>query len=134
MSAHHEGRRAQHRPRLPDATSGLNHSILSGTLIYGPRYDRKPFGEPVALLRLEFPVADHERPHTLWTWASCEVEVSGQLSKRWAIADGRTGRGTTIVAPLVGPPPPPAPAPRSARSSEVYVSPVLTPWPNWQRR
>jgi len=107
MSAHHEGRRAQHRPRLPDATSGLNHSILSGTLIYGPRYDRKPFGEPVALLRLEFPVADHERPHTLWTWASCEVEVSGQLSKRWAIADGRTGRRTTIVATLVGPEPHP---------------------------
>jgi DNA-binding XRE family transcriptional regulator len=129
MSAHRTRRGAQHhRLRLPDATAGLNHSILSGTLIDSPRLGRNPVGEPVALLRVEFPVVDPERPQTLWAWGSCEVEVSdalanrhgilaleggapilaaGQLSERWAISDGRTSKRATIVAALVrlGPPP-----------------------------
>lgn len=129
MSAHRTRRRAQHhRLRLPDATPGLNHSILFGTLIDGPRPGRNPVGEPVALLRVEFPVIDPEHPQTLWTWASCEVEVSdaladrhgileleggapilaaGQLSERWAILDGRNGKRAAIVATLVRPGPPP---------------------------
>jgi hypothetical protein len=129
MSAHRTRRRAQHhRLRLPDATLGLNHSILSGTLIDGSQPGRNPVGEPITLLRVEFPVVDPERPQTLWAWASCEVEVSdalanrhgilaleggapilaaGQLSERWEISDGRTSRRATIVAAFVRPGSPP---------------------------
>lgn len=127
MSPHREGRRVRHWLRLCEATTGLNHSILSGTLMDGPRLGRNPVGEPVALLRIEFPVVDPERPQMLRTWASCEVEVAdaladrhgireleggasilaaGQLSERWAISDGRTSRRAAIVATLVQPGPP----------------------------
>lgn len=102
----------------------VNHSILSGTLTEGPRLGRNPVGERVTVLRVEYPVTDPERPQTLWTWASCEVEVSGalaespeiraleggsevlvagQLSERWALLEGRSTRRPAIVAVLVKP-------------------------------
>lgn len=83
----------------------------------------------MTLLRVEFPVSDPECPQTLWTWASCEVEVpavlvdrhgigeleggaailvAGQLSERWAISGGRSGRRAAIVAALVHPGQPPS--------------------------
>jgi hypothetical protein len=83
--------------------------------------------DPVALLRIEFPVADPEYPQALWTWASCVVEVpdnlagrsvkelragarmlvAGQLSEREVVENGSTTRRSVIVAALVkwGPPP-----------------------------
>ena len=126
MSAHRTGRLARHRLGFPESTPGVNHSILAGTLMDDPRLGRNPVGEPVTLLLVEFPVVDPERPQMLWTWASCEVEVSdaladrhgireseggapilvaGQLSERWAISDGRTSRRAAIVATLVRPGP-----------------------------
>jgi hypothetical protein len=118
------------RLRFPESNPpGHNHSILTGTLIDDPRPGRNPVGKRVTLLRIEFPVADPERPQMLWTWASCVVEVSdalaerhgireleggspilvaGQLSERWAISDGRTGQRASIVAALVHPGPPPS--------------------------
>jgi hypothetical protein len=126
MSAHRAGRRARHRLGFPESTPGVNHSTLTGTLIDDPRLGRNAVGEAVMLLRVEFPVVDPERPQMLWTWASCEVEVStaladrhgireleggapilatGQLSERWAISNGRTSRRSAIVATLVRPGP-----------------------------
>lgn len=126
---HRAGRRGRGRLRFLESTPpGLNHSILTGTLMDDPRLARSPVGDPVTLLRIEFPVADPERPQVLWAWASCEVEVpdtlaeqhgirelqggapilaAGQLSERWAIADGRSGKRGVIVAALVHPGPPP---------------------------
>lgn len=129
-AAAHRGRGgSRHRLRFPESSPpGLNHSILTGTLTDHPRLGRNPVGERVTLLRVEFPVADPERPQMLWAWASCEVEVSdaladrhgireleggapilaaGQLSERWAISDGRTSKRAAIVAALVHPGPPP---------------------------
>jgi hypothetical protein len=126
----HRGKRhSQHRLRLPESTPpGLNHSILTGTLMDDPRLTRNPVGDPIILLRIEFPVADPERPQVLWSWATCEVEVpaalaerhsirelqggapilaAGQLSERWAITDGRSSKRGVIVAALVHPGPPP---------------------------
>lgn len=122
MCAHSEGH-GRRRLRLPESNPpGVNHSILTGTLVDDPRPGRNPVGEPITLLRVEFPVADPQRPRMLWTWASCEIEVSdaladrhgigeleggapilvaGQLSERWAISDGRSGRRAAIVAALV---------------------------------
>ena len=122
-------RHSRNRLRLPESNSqGLNHSILAGTLIDDPRPARNPVGEPITLLRVEFPVADPERPQMLWAWASCEVEVpdalaerhgireleggapvlaAGQLSERWVIAGGRSAKRAAIVASLVHPGPPP---------------------------
>jgi hypothetical protein len=127
MCAHRAGRRS--RLRLPESKPpGINHSMLTGTLTCDPRPGRNPIGEPVALLRIEFPVADPERPQLLLTWASCEVEVpealaaqhgirelrggssvlvAGQLSERWAICEGQTAKRGAIVAALVHPGPPP---------------------------
>jgi hypothetical protein len=128
MCAHRAGRGRQ-RLRFPDSNPpGLNHAILTGTLIDDPRPGRNPVGQPVTLLRVEFPVADPERPQMLWAWASCEVEVpatlaerhgireleggaailaAGQLSERWAISCGRSAKRAAIVAAMVhaGPPP-----------------------------
>ena len=129
VSGHRARRRNGHRLRLPDSKPpGLNHSVLTGTLLDDPRPGRNPIGEPVTLLRIEFPVADPGHPQMLLTWASCEVEVSaalaerhgigeleggapilaaGQLSERWGSAGGRSGRRSAIVAMLVHPGPPP---------------------------
>lgn len=129
MSGHRAGRRNGYRLRLPDSNPpGLNHSILTGTLLDDPRLGRNPIGEPVTLLRIEFPVADPEHPRMLLTWASCEVEVSaalaerhgirgleggapilaaGQLSERWVSSGGRSSKRSAIVAALIHPGPPP---------------------------
>lgn len=123
------GQNGRSRLRLPESyPPGLNHSILAGTLIDDSRPGRNPVGEPITLLRVEFPVADPERPQTLWTWASCEVEVpdalverhgiremeggasvlaAGQLSERWVVSGGRSARRAAIVASLIRPGPPP---------------------------
>jgi hypothetical protein len=114
-----------HRRLVPDSDlPGLNYSILSGTLLDAPRPGRNPVGQPVTLLRAEFPVADPERPQRLWTWATCEIEVpsalaerhsvgdldggaavlvAGQLSERWAVSGGRSSKRGAIVAALVRP-------------------------------
>lgn len=125
MPSHRAGRRLLLPGSYPPR---LNYSILTGTLLEDPRLGRNPVGQRVNLLRIEFPVADPERPQMLWTWASCEVEVSdaladrhgirgleggapvfaaGQLSERWAISGGRSCRRSALVAALVrsGPPP-----------------------------
>jgi hypothetical protein len=104
----------------------INHAVLAGRLTAEPQATRSPHGERVALLRIEFPVADPDHPGQLWAWASCLVEVpddrvgpeveqlqggasvllAGQLSERWMIEGGHTSRRGVIVATLVkaGPP------------------------------
>lgn len=118
------GRRAPFPASTPP---GINHAVLTGRLSTEPQEARSPLGERVILLRIEFPVADPDHPRTLWTWASCLVEVplerakrdveelnpgasllaAGRLSERWMIEDGRTSRRGVIVATLLkaGPPP-----------------------------
>jgi hypothetical protein len=130
VSGHRAGRRNGYRLRLPDSDPpGLNHSVLTGRLLDDPRPGRDPMGEPVTLLRIEFPVADPERPQMLLTWASCEVEVSaalaeqhgireleggapilaaGQLSERWVSSGGRSSKRSAIVAALIHPGSPPS--------------------------
>ncbi len=120
MCGHRAGRR---RLRFPEATPpGLNHSIVTGTLIDDPRLARSPTDESIVLLEVEFPVADPEQPQLLWTWASCQIEVpdaladrheirklrrgdsilaAGQLSNRWTAEPGYTGKRDAIVAALV---------------------------------
>lgn len=118
------GHRAERRRlRFPESTPpGLNHSIVTGTLIDEPRLARSPTDEPIVLLEVEFPVADPEQPQLLWTWASCQIEVpdaladrheirklrrgdsilaAGQLSNRWTAEPGYTGKRDAIVAALV---------------------------------
>jgi len=129
MRGRRAGWRNGYRMRLPGSKPpGLNHAVLTGTLLDDPRSGRNPIGEPVTLLRIEFPVADPEHPQMLLTWASCEVEVSaalaeqhgireleggapilaaGQLSERWVSARGRSSKRSAIVAMLVHPGPPP---------------------------
>ncbi len=122
MRRHRPG--ARHLSLPPLDQRPVNHAILSGTLTEDPRLGRNPVGEPVTVLRVEFPVTDPERPQTLWKWASCEVEVpdalaesqdvraleggsqvfvAGQLSERWALLEGRSTRRPAIVAVLVHP-------------------------------
>lgn len=114
--------------RLHSVPPEINHAILTGRLGAEPQQARSPHGERVTLLRVEFPVADPDRPQALWTWASCLVEVpeerawreverlwsgapilaAGRLSERWMIEGGHTSRRGVIVATTVtaGPPPP----------------------------
>lgn len=122
---HRAGRRGRNRLRTPESRQpGLNYSIVTGTLTDGPRPGRNPFGNPATFLRVEFPVADPEHPDLLWTWASCDVEVSealfdqhslgelqggagvvvaGQLSERWTISGGQTSKRAVVVAALLQP-------------------------------
>jgi hypothetical protein len=120
------GRRASLPASMPPE---INHVVLTGRLSADPQEARGPCGDPVTLLRIEFPVADPERPWALWTWASCLVEVpgdrakrdaeelraaasvlaAGQLSARWMIEDGHTSRRGVIVATLLKSGPCPAP-------------------------
>jgi hypothetical protein len=99
----------------------INHAVITGKLSGDPQEARGPNGDRVALLRVEFPVADPKHPWALWTWASCLVEVpsdrarqdveelcagasvlaAGQLSARWMIEGGHTSRRGVIVATLV---------------------------------
>jgi hypothetical protein len=126
---HRAGRCSRRRLRFPESTPpGLNHSVITGTLISDPRLARSPVDEPIILLEVEFPVADPEHPQMLWTWAQCQIEVpdalaqqhdirklqcgapllaAGQLSNRWSVEPGRTGKRDVIVAMLVHPGPPP---------------------------
>lgn len=99
----------------------INHAVLTGRLSADPQEGRSPTGEPVSLLRVEFPVIDPDRPRSLWRCASCLVEVptsrsardieelrggmpvlaAGQISDRWTIEGGHTSRSGVIVATLV---------------------------------
>jgi len=97
----------------------INHAVLTGRLSADPQEGRSPTGEPVRLLRIEFPVTDPDRPRSLWRCASCLVEVpanrleveqlrggmpvlaAGQISVRWIIEGGHTSRSGVIVATLV---------------------------------
>jgi len=123
MCGHRAGAAGRRRLRFPGSTPpGLNHSIVTGTLIDEPRLARSPTDEPIVLLEVEFPVTDPERPELLWTWASCQIEVpdtladrheirklqrgdsilaAGQLSNRWTAEPGYTGKRDAIVAALV---------------------------------
>ena len=125
MNGHRAGWRNGYRLRLPESKPpGLNHSIVTGTLLDAPRPGRNPIGEAVTLVRIEFPVADPEHPQMLLTWASCEIEVSvalaeqhgireleggapilaaGQLSERWVSSGGRSSKHSAIVAALIHP-------------------------------
>jgi hypothetical protein len=102
----------------------INHAVLTGRLSADPQEGRSPTGEPVRLLRVEFPVTDPDRPRSQWRCATCLVEVpasrpeveelrggmsilaAGQISDRWTIEGGHTSRSGVIVATLVkgGPP------------------------------
>lgn len=94
-------RNSHPRPRFPKATPpGLNHSILTGTLVDEPHPARSPFGDPVTLLRIEFPVADPAHPQMLWTWASCEVEVPAALAEQHGIRELQGGAPILTVGPL----------------------------------
>lgn len=122
-------RRASGQLGLPKSMPlPINHIMVAGTLVSDPRPGRSPAGGSATFLQIEFPVADPENPHLLWTWAGCDVEVSealaqkhgilelqggatilaaGQLGDRWAINDGRTGKRAVIVAVLIHPGLPP---------------------------
>lgn len=114
------------RVPFPEPTPpGLNHLVVTGTVLGEPRQTRSPQGDLVALFPMEFPVRDPERPQELWTWASCEVETpeslvggtlpglqvgapvlaGGQLSERKGEDGGRRG---VIVAAIVHPGDPPS--------------------------
>lgn len=109
---------------LPPSTPfDINHAVLTGTLSADPQPSRSPTGEPVMLLRVDFPVADPEHPRMLWTWTSYLVEVpvdrvkgeieelhvgtpllaAGRLSDRWMIENGHASRRGVVVATLVKP-------------------------------
>jgi hypothetical protein len=99
----------------------LNYAVLTGKLLKNPREGRGPSGDPVTLLEIEFPVAHPEYPRFLWTYATYDVEVpgdvgglelqklhagrsvlvSGPLSERIGIEDGRTSRHPVVVATLL---------------------------------
>jgi hypothetical protein len=110
------------RPMFPRSTPPeINHAVLTGRLSAEAQEARNPLGDRVTLLRVEFPVADPDYPQTLWSWASCLLEVpedrarrdieelhggasvlaAGQLSERWMIEEGHTSRRGVIVATLL---------------------------------
>ncbi len=113
-----KGRRASLPASMPPE---INHVVLAGRLSADPQEARGPCGDPVTLLRIEFPVADPAHPWALWAWASCLVEVpgdrirrdaeelrggtsvlaAGQLSARWMIEGGHTSRRGVIGATLI---------------------------------
>jgi hypothetical protein len=118
---------ADHRAPFPEsAPPAINHAVLTGRLSDDPQEGRSPAGERMTFLRIEFPVADPDRPQSLWRCATCLVEVpagrsgrdieelrggspvlaAGQLSDRWTIEGGHTSRCGVIVAAQVkaGPP------------------------------
>lgn len=123
MSAHGSGGRARERLQFPKSNPpGLNHSILTGTVVDGPQLARSPVDEPITLLEIEFPVADPQHPELLWTWGSCQIEVpdavaqrhdvrklqqgdsllvSGQHSTRWKTEAGFVGKRDVIIASLI---------------------------------
>lgn len=96
----------------------LNHAVVTGKVLSEPREGRGPTEDPVTLLEVEFPVAHPERPRFLWTHATYDVEVpgdvggraleevrkgtsvmvAGQLSERLSIEDGWIARHPVLVA------------------------------------
>lgn len=116
------------RRLFPESTPpGLNYAVVTGKLLADPREGGGPGGTPVLVMEIEFPVADPEHPRLLWTHASYEVEVpgdvggrhveelkkgapvliAGRLSERCSLEDGRARCRGAIVASLIhsGPPP-----------------------------
>ncbi len=104
---------------------GLNYAVVTGKLLDDPRQGGGPGGTPVLVMRVEFPVADPEHPRLLWTYASYEVEVpgdvgghrveelkkgapvlvAGKLSERCLLEDGHASCRGAIVANLIHPGP-----------------------------
>ena len=122
------GGRTGRRRLFPEQTPpGLNYAVVTGTLLDDPREGGGPGGTPVLVMEIEFPVADPEHPQLLWTYATYEVEVpgdvggrhveelrkgapvlvAGRLSERCSLEDGRASCRGTIVANLIHPGPPP---------------------------
>ena len=105
----------------------LNYAVVTGKLLDDPREGGGPRGTPVLVMQIEFPVAHPEHPRLLWTHATYEVEVpgdvggrhveelkkgapvlvAGQLSERCSLEDGRANCRGAIVANLIHPGPPP---------------------------
>jgi len=113
---------------FPEQTPpGLNYVVVTGKLLGDPRQGGGPGGTPVLLMEIEFPVADPEHPRLLWTLATYEVEVpgdvggrqveglirgapvlvAGKLSQRCSLQDGHADCRGAIVANLIQPGPPP---------------------------
>jgi len=106
---------------------GLNYAVVTGKLLADPRQGGGPGGTPVLVMEIEFPVADPEYPRLLWTYATYEVEVpgdvggpnaeelkkgasvlvAGKLSERCSLQDGRSNCRGAILASLIQPGPPP---------------------------
>lgn len=111
----------------------LNYAVVTGKLLDDPREVGGPGGTPVLVMEIEFPVADPEYPRLLWTYATYEVEipgdvgglpgdvggrhveelkkgtqvlVAGKLSERCSLEDGRASCRGAIVANLIQPGPP----------------------------
>lgn len=136
----HRGRGRGGRAFFPKTTPPpLNYAVVTGTLLGDPREGRGPSGDPVTLFEIEFPVAHPEHPRFLWAYATYDVEVpgdvggrqveelrrgasvlvSGALSQRLAIEDGRTSRHPVIVATLIhGGPPSEEATPTGGRESD----------------
>jgi primosomal replication protein N len=110
------GSGADRRPFPESNPPGVNHVVLTGTLAGDPREGEGPSGDRVALLRIEFPVADPDCPQILWTWAQCEVEAAGELADRakdlrrgtevivaGQLSEDREGAGAVVLASLIHP-------------------------------
>ena len=71
------------RRLFPEQTPpGLNYAVVTGKLLADPRQGGGPGGTPVLVMEIEFPVADPEHPRLLWTYATYEVEVPGDVGGR----------------------------------------------------
>ena len=122
------GGRTGGRRLFPEQTPPrLNYAVVTGTLLDDPRQGGGPGGTPVLVMEIEFPVADPEHPRLLWTHATYEIEVpgdvgsqhveelkkgapvlvAGRLSERCSLEDGRASCRGTIIANLIHPGPPP---------------------------
>jgi len=116
------------RRLFPEQTPpGLNYVVVTGKLLADPKRGGGPGGIPVLLMEIEFPVADPEHPRLLWTHASYEVEVpgdvggrqveglirgapvlvAGKLTQRCSLQDGHADCRGAILANLIQPGPPP---------------------------
>jgi hypothetical protein len=116
------------RRLFPEQTPpGLNYAVVTGTLLDAPRQGGGLGGTPVLVIEIEFPVADPEHPRMLWTHATYEVEVpgdvggrdveglrkgtpvlvAGRLSERCSLEDGHASCRGAIVASVIQPGPPP---------------------------
>lgn len=117
------------RRLFPEQTPpGLNYAVVTGKLLDDPRQGGGPRGTPVLVMEIEFPVADPQHPRLLWTYATYEVEVpgdvggrhveelkkgapvlvAGKLTERLSLEDGRASCRGAILANLIQPGPRPA--------------------------